>query len=92
MNKYMIKKSYTFNSKSKNIFVSDKTIKVEDETKYEVIVKKSKTLICENKNTIIKFKNVLETIHEESNSIIDSSELSDYKEDINKINNDDNNG
>ena len=46
----------------------------------------------ERSNTLKKFKAVLETIHEVSNSKIDSSELSDYKDDIHKKENNDNNG
>lgn len=92
MNKFGIKKSNTFNSKGTNILVPEKTIKEEEEQKYETILKKSKTLIFEKSNTLNRFKAALETIHEVSNSKIDSSELSDYKEDIpnNEIN--DNNG
>ena len=80
----MLKKSNTFNSKSKNILISNQTIKLEDDKKYETILKKSKTLLVERSNTLKKFKAVLETIHEVSNSKIDSSDLSEFKEDVQK--------
>ena len=89
INKYALKKSHTFNSKSKNIFIPDKTIKIED-ANYENILKKSKSLVFEKANTFKKFKAVLETIHEESDSKIDSSELSDFKDEIHKVDKDDN--
>ena len=89
INKYTLKKSHTFNSKSKNIFIPDKTIKIED-ANYENILKKSKSLVFEKANTFKKFKAVLETIHEESDSKIDSSELSDFKDEIHKDDKDDN--
>ena len=89
INKYALKKSHTFNSKSKNIFIPDKTIKIED-ANYENILKKSKSLVFEKANTFKKFKAVLETIHEESDSKIDSSELSDFKDEIHKDDKDDN--
>ena len=93
INNHGIKRSHTFNSKSKNVFISNQTIKIDDDNKYETILKKSKTLVFEKANTFKKFKAVLETIHEESDSKIDSSELSDFKEDIHKDNNiNDNNG
>ena len=83
--KISLRKSNTFNSKSHNIFINEHhTIKEEDDKKYETILKKSKSLIFEKINTYKKFKAVLETIHEVSNSKIDSSELSDLKEDIQK--------
>ena len=83
--KISLRKSNTFNSKSHNIFINEHhTIKEEDDKKYETILKKSKSLIFEKINTYKKFKAVLETIHEVSNSKIDSSELSDLKEDIHK--------
>ena len=91
INKYALKKSHTFNSKSKNIFIPNKTIKIED-ANYENILKKSKSLVFEKANTFKKFKAVLETIHEESDSKIDSSELSDFKDEIHKDDKDDNNG
>ena len=89
INKYALKKSHTFNSKSKNIFIPDKTIKIED-ANYENILKKSKSLVFEKANTFKKFKAVLETIHEESDSKIDSSKLSDFKDEIHKDDKDDN--
>ena len=89
INKYALKKSHTFNSKSKNIFIPNKTIKIED-ANYENILKKSKSLVFEKANTFKKFKAVLETIHEESDSKIDSSELSDFKDEIHKDDKDDN--
>ena len=89
INKYTLKKSHTFNSKSKNIFIPDKTIKIED-ANYENILKKSKSLVFEKANTFKKFKAVLETIHEESDSKIGSSELSDFKDEIHKDDKDDN--
>ena len=84
--KISLRKSNTFNSKTYNIFINvHQTIKEEDDDKkYETILKKSKSLIFEKINTYKKFKAVLETIHEVSNSKIDSSELSDLKEDIQK--------
>ena len=74
------------------MLISNQTIKLEDDSKYETILKKSKTLLAERTNTLKKFKAVLETIYEESNSKIDSSELSESKEDIHKNNINDNNG
>ena len=84
--KNVLRKSNTFNSKTCNIFINVRqTIKEEDDDKkYETILKKSKSLIFEKINTYKKFKAVLETIHEVSNSKVDSSELSDLKEEIHK--------
>ena len=95
-NKFFIRKAKTYNFRHISISLPNNhrnTIKMEDENHYEVILKKSKTLLLERNKSYNKFKAALETIHEVSNSKIDSSELSDYKEDTkNKNKNNDNNG
>ena len=95
-NKFFIRKANTYNFRYISISLQNNqknTIKMEEDSNYEAILKKSKTLLLERNKSFNKFKAVLETIHEVSNSKIDSSELSDYKEDTkNKNKNNDNNG
>ena len=95
-NKFFIRKANTYNFRYISISLQNNqknTIKIEEDSNYEAILKKSKTLLLEKNKSFNKFKAVLETIHEVSNSKIDSSELSDYKEDTkNKNKNTDNKG
>ena len=95
-NKFLIRKANTYNFRHISLSLPSNpknTIKMEEDNNYDTILKKSKTLLLERDKSYNKFKAVLETIHEVSNSKIDSSELSDYKEDTkNKNKNNDNNG
>ena len=83
--KYEMRKSKTYNFRHKNIFKQEKIIKEEEDKK------KAKTILLDRNNSLKKLKAVLETIHEVSNSIIDSSELS-ISNDDNKNKKNDNNG
>ena len=83
---FIIKKFNTYNAKHKNVFNQEKTLKEEDGNNFDIILKKSKTLVFERNISRKRFKHVLETIHEVSNSKIDSSELSENEEEFNKIN------
>ena len=88
INKCIIKKAHTYNFRHKNVFIQNNTIKEEDKN-YEDILEKSKTFLLEKNNPALqKFKAILETISEESNSKNDLSELDEYKEDIKNKNND----
>ena len=92
--KTTIRRVHTFSGSHKKLLLNEKTIKEEEDKKYETILKKSKTLLFEKNNTIKKFKAVLETILEVSSSHVDSSGLSDCKEETKskKNNNTNNNG
>ena len=85
-----IKKTKTYDFIHINILKQEKVIK-EEEDKNIDNSKKARTIILERNNYLKKLKAVLETIHEVSNSIIDSSELSISNED-NKNKKNDNNG
>ena len=78
--KYVIRKTQTYNFSHKNALKQEPVIKEEEENNKDL--KKSRTILLDRNNSLKKLKAVLETIHEVSNSIIDSSELS--------ISNDDN--
>ena len=88
--KYEMRKSKTYNFRHKNIFKQEQIIKEEEDKNCDSL-KKAKTILLDRNNSLKKLKAVLETIHEVSNSIIDSSELSISNED-NKNKKNDNNG
>ena len=88
--KYAIKKTKTYDFIHINILKQEKVIKEEEDKNIDNL-KKARTIILERNNSLRKLKAVLETIHEVSNSIIDSSELSISNED-NKNKKNDNNG
>ena len=87
--KYALKKTKTYNFNHINIFKQEQVIKDEDDINNEK--RMSRTIILDRNNTLKKLKAALETINEVSNSIIDSSELSDSNDD-NKNKKNDNNG
>ena len=88
--KYEIRKSKTYNFRHKNIFKQEQVIKEEEDKNCDSL-KKAKTILLDRNNSLKKLKAVLETIHEVSNSIIDSSELS-ISNDDNKNKKNGNNG
>ena len=88
--KYEMRKSKTYNFRHKNIFKQEQIIKEEEDKNCDSL-KKAKTILLDRNNSLKKLKAVLETIHEVSNSIIDSSELS-ISNDDNKNKKKDNNG
>ena len=76
INKYALKKSHTFNSKSKNIFIPDKTIKIEDAN----YITSSLTLLNKTGGNIVKVFDTIEKnffnkkrIKEEMHSLTTSS-------------------
>ena len=87
--KYVIRKTQTYNFSHKNALKQEPVIKEEEENNKDL--KKSRTILLDKNNSLKKLKAVLETIHEVSNSIIDSSELS-ISNDDNKNKKNDNNG
>ena len=87
--KYVIRKTQTYNFSHKNALKKEPVIKEEEENNKDL--KKSRTILLGKNNSLKKLKAVLETIHEVSNSIIDSSELS-ISNDDNKNKKNDNNG
>ena len=88
INKCIIKKAHTYNFRHKNVFFPNNTIKEEDKN-YEDILENSKTFLFDKNNAAFKkFKAILETISEESNSKIDVSDLDEYKEDTKNKNKD----
>ena len=87
--KYVIRKTQTYNFSHKNALKQEPVTKEEEENNKDL--KKSRTILLDRNNSLKKLKAVLETIHEVSNSIIDSSELS-ISNDDNKNKKNDNNG
>jgi hypothetical protein len=87
--KYVIRKTRTYNFSHKNALKQEPVTKEEEENNKDL--KKSRTILLDKNNSLKKLKAVLETIHEVSNSIIDSSELS-ISNDDNKNKKNDNNG
>ena len=85
-----MRKSKTYNFRHKNIFKQEQIIKEEEDKNCDSL-KKAKTILLDRNNSLKKLKAVLETIHEVSNSIIDSSELR-ISNDDNKNKKKDNNG